>query len=396
MHIETLCSNQQSLEQTLDQLQDNLKNKPIPSLLIMYLSEQDNLQRLPSLFKQKLGDIRFIGCTSCLGVMSHAGHHDDGMGIMSLTDGDGVFGVGFSQIDDNEPTSARQAGHQALLNALQDSGRAGELPAFILLHSSPYFEEAVIEGITQVLGNSVPIIGGSAADNKVAGNWTVFSNAGVAQSGVVISVCYPSCEIGLSFYSGYDPTEFSGVVTQTNGREIITIDHEPAAQVYTRWTNGLNGDIEASNNILAASSLSPLGRRMEKVEGYPFFMLSHPSKVTEKNGICLFSNVSVGETVYLMQGCKSSLITRAGRVTQSALDGSQQLSNNISGALIVFCAGCMLCIDEEMGQVVNGINQCLNGVQFLGAYTFGEQGQMPDNANGHGNLMISALLFFDK
>lgn len=397
MHIETLCANQQSISSILSQLADKLPEHIEPNLLIMYANEHEDLSELAQAVQQRFPATRFIGCTSCLGVMSHTGHHaEQGVGLMALSDEKGGYGVGFCEIENANLTQACEAGHKALLNALQDSGRAGELPAFVIIHTAPSYEEAVIKGVNQLLGNSVPIIGGSAADDRVAGNWQVFCSYGQAQTGVVISVCYPSCEVGLSFYSGYDPTEFSGLVTETSGREIISIDGEPAAQVYSRWTQGLGGKIAAGNNILAPSSLSPLGRRMEHVEGYPFFMLSHPHKVSEREGICLFTNINVGERVYLMQGSKSSLITRGGRVTQSALDSSVQQSNNISGALIIFCAGCMLSIDAEMEQVVDGINQCLNGVQFLGAYTFGEQGLMPDHTNGHGNLMISALLFFDK
>lgn len=407
MQITTSYSSNQYLAQSVEQLALQLRETKASgasstNFLIFYINQQHEAEPVVALLKQHFPNVKFIGCTSCQGVMCNSGHHEfnqegEGIGLMSLSDAQGVFGTGLCHIQlDTTKDSAKLAGKKALMDALQDSGRAGELPAFVLLHSSPGFEEAVLEGMRDIFGDSVPIVGGSAADDFDKGQWLVFCSEGASHTGVAVAVCYPSCEVALSFYSGYDPSEYSGMVTKTEGREIISIDHKPAAEVYHRWTGGLGGTLLPGNNILRHSSLTPLGRRVDTVAGYPFYILSHPEIVTDSQGLRLFSKINEGERIYLMLGNKPSLITRGGRVIKSALDGDGKNEQKTLGALIIFCAGYMLTVQDEMEQVVDNIDQCLNGVPFLGAYTFGEQGMMPDHCNGHGNLMVSALLFLDE
>ncbi len=63
--------------------------------------------------------------------------------------------------------------------------------------------------------------------------------------------------------------------------------------------------------------------------------------------------------------------------------------------MIVYCAGCMLTVQNEMDRVVKELNDTLNGSPFLGTFTFGEQGCFIGGENRHGNLMISAVIFSD-
>lgn len=57
----------------------------------------------------------------------------------------------------------------------------------------------------------------------------------MAQDGIGLAVLYPDCQLAFQFHSGYVPAEFSGEITACDGREVLTIDHQPAAEVYARW-----------------------------------------------------------------------------------------------------------------------------------------------------------------
>ncbi|MBK7285285.1 MAG: hypothetical protein IPI83_14040, partial [Sphingomonadales bacterium] len=61
--------------------------------------------------------------------------------------------------------------------ALTDSGRPEELPGIVWLNAAPGREEEVLKGIVDILGPNVPVLGGSAADNRVAGNWCLLTRA---------------------------------------------------------------------------------------------------------------------------------------------------------------------------------------------------------------------------
>jgi hypothetical protein len=88
---------------------------------------------------------------------------------------------------------------------------------------------------------------------------------------------------------------------------------------------------------------------------------------------------------------KRRLIERAGRAAQviERLPGG---ADSLAGGLMVYCAGCMLAVDDEMPNVAREVGNSMGGAPFVGCFTFGEQGFMADR-NMHGNLMISAIAF---
>jgi hypothetical protein len=62
-----------------------------------------------------------------------------------------------------------------------------------------------------------------------------------------------------------------------------------------------------------------------------------------------------------------------------------------SGALIMYCAGCMLQIENKIDDIAQGFASSLRQ-PFLATFPFGEQGR-EGGKNRHGNLMYAVLLF---
>ncbi|MEM6932707.1 MAG: FIST C-terminal domain-containing protein, partial [Pseudomonadota bacterium] len=279
--------------------------------------------------------------------------------------------------------------------ALDAADRQGEAPDLVWLTTSPGTEEDVLRGITDVVGASVPVVGGSAADNDISGSWRIFDGSEALAVGVIVSVLFPSSRLSMAYQSGYAPTQKTGVVTRADGRRLIEIDGRPAAEVYADWTDGL---IKAPAEdetlmILSESTFTPLGRRSGTVADVPFYLLSHPASVEADGSINLFADIAEGDELTLMQGAADSLTSRAGRVASFAASSGRIAPNEISGALVIYCGGCMLAVRERMNEVASGIDAALNGAPFLGIFTFGEQGPILSGQNAHGNLMISCVTF---
>ena len=72
----------------------------------------------------------------------------------------------------------------------------------------------MIEGLRRVVGDRCPIIGGSAADNAVAGKWRQIGPDGPMNDGLVVGVVFSSGGIGFAFQGGYEPSGHNGVVTR--------------------------------------------------------------------------------------------------------------------------------------------------------------------------------------
>ncbi len=365
-----------------------------PDLLVLHASVEYEGKALIAALNACAPGIPIHGGTSCRGVMTEAGLHmdaDRGLGLFGLSDPDGgTYGVGAAEFGDDPGEATRKA----LSEALDAANAPGEMPAMIWLSSAPGHEEIVLATIAQMVGDNVPIAGGSAADNTVSGEWLQFANDRVYKDGVAILAMFPSSDVHFAFHSGYEPTDRRGMVTHARGRELLEIDGRPAAEVYNEWTRGLIADYLAEEEtILSQSTFNPLGRVVGEVEGLPYYQLSHPSATTREQSLQLFTCISAGEEIVLMRGTKESLVSRVGRVAMSALEAHGAHPRDVAGALIIYCAGCMLGVHDQLDRVVESLHSALPGVPFLGAFTFGEQGTFLGGENRHGNLMISVLLF---
>lgn len=394
MKISTAWSTEPGSQATIQgafkEIQDGLGGNP--DYLLVYASVEYDAQVIISRLKEMAPGMPLQGSTSCLGVMTTEGFHSAagrGLGLFGIRDEAGDYGVGAAPITNNP----REAGAQAIKKAIAAAGRHGEPPDLVWISGVPGNEEAVLLGIQEVIGTDVPIAGGSSADNTVEGLWEQFANGQTYTDAVVVGALYPSTAIYHSFHSGYSPTPIRGQITKAEGRTLQEIDGQPAAIVYNDWTQGaITGHLQGGN-VLSDTSLFPLGRQVGQVGELPYHRLAHPDSVTEDGGLTLFADVQVGEELVLMHGTKGSLVSRAGRVAHSALAIGGLTANEIAGALMIYCAGCMLTIQDEMDQVVDEVNAALGGQPFLGAYTFGEQGCFAKGENYHGNLMIAVVVF---
>ncbi|MEO1704378.1 MAG: FIST N-terminal domain-containing protein, partial [Pseudomonadota bacterium] len=215
----------------------------------------------------------FHGSTSCLGAMTHEGA-TRGVAIFCIADPDGAYGTGLSDFAEGPRHAAASATQQALMAA----DRLGERPELVWVAATPGAEEDVVEGIQDVVGADIPVIGGSAADNSVEGNWFVFDGTDTLGEGVIVSVLFPSRPLSFAYQNGYSPTAHKGTVTQADGRTIREIDGKPAMDVYADWTENAVTTVPrgaGAKAILGDSTLWPLGREISQLGQVPFYLLAH-------------------------------------------------------------------------------------------------------------------------
>lgn len=386
-------------------LEQNIAGTDIaPSFIYAFYGCDHDHAEVQGFLHDRFPGVPFLGGTSCGGVMDQVGlHGPQSIGLLLIEDPDGEYGVAACELGDD----AANAGEAMLREALENAKCPGELPELIWIFQAPGREEDVIDGLRRVVGDTCPIIGGSAADNTVEGNWNQISPAGSFVDGLVVAALFPSGGISYAFQGGYEPagpsgiatridfnaTGTSGVVTRSSAREILEIDGQPAAATYNSWNNDLLGDkVATGGTILIDTTMRPIAVDAGEIEGIPQYLLIHPESVTKSGGLSTFASVEEGSRVYSMSGNRDRLIDRAARVAKEA---SEQLPNGraqLAGGLMVYCAGCMLAVDEEMPAVADRVAQSFEGMPFLGCFTFGEQGKLVDH-NVHGNLMISAIAF---
>lgn len=379
------------------------RTQPQPSLVCAFYDADHDDRQLHEFLKTRFPFAALLGGTSCGGAMSEVGLGGSGsIGLLIIDDPDGDYGTAAVELEGDAADCAERAIHAALENA----GCPGELPELVWLYQAPGQEEAVIEGLRRVVGDRCPIIGGSSADNTVSGGWRQLGPDGPQRNSVVVGVLFSSGGIGYAFQGGYEPTGPSGVVTRigydpsgesgivtkVRSRQIIAIDGEPAAEVYNRWLGGtLSEKVASGGNILTDTTMFPLGIDAGRIDDLTHYLLIHPEQITADGALSTFASIEEGTRLYSMRGDKARLVERAGRVASAAVN-SLGGSDNLAGGLIVYCAGCMLAVGDEMPRVATAVSTSLGGKPFVGCFTFGEQGLVLDR-NAHGNLMISAIVF---
>ena len=368
-----------------------------PDFLAVHASLAWDVEELRGAALETLAGLHLHGGTSCRGVMGNGGarlQDRRGIGAFAIWDREGDFGSGSAELGSDPRAAAATATREALAAA----GRIGEAPELIWLTAAPGCEELVLQGIIDVVGAHPRIMGGSSADDEVAGAWRQFDASAVRSDGVVVSVLFTSRPVSLSYQNGYAPAGPSAVVTGVEGRRILTLDDRPAAEVYAQWFAAGGGEPlpatgEGAVSILAESTFRPLGRAAGTLNGVAQYALVHPAERHPDGSMSLFSDVEPGERLWLMAGSAESLVARAGRVAAQAAHNRLNRDGPVAGALVIFCGGCMLAITEEMDRVAAEVDRALDGRPFLGIFTFGEQGVLASGSVEHANLMISCAAF---
>ncbi len=356
--------------------------------LVCYYTEEYDSELIRSALTEYFPGVPFHGSSSCQAVMTDQGFHA-GPVIAALAiydEGSYAYGTGISHSGKSDGVT------EALDMALEDANRIGEVPDLILLHATPGNEEAIIESVDDRFGTLVPIIGGSAADNKIVGKWSVITTQGHTREGVSLTLFYSSQHVDIAFSAGHSPTNIKGIATKTKGRCLLEIDGEPALERYRQWTNHQQNKTDKDNLLFTNASAYPLGRIAGYLYDRPYYKLSHPIRETKEGGIELFTNIAEGDELTLMKGTREHLIARAARVVNIAFNQKLEESRKI-GVINIFCAGPMLHLKQDMNNVCEQINQELDQLPFICPFTFGEQGRFIGGENGHGNLMISSAIF---
>jgi hypothetical protein len=388
-------STQSDVGKAVEELTASLKQIGLPVRGgVVYCTIELPTEELQPALKRALGDVPFIGCTSCLGVGSSArflGNGKPAVAALWLL-GEGVrFGTALLS---KAAQQAEHVGAKLARTAMSTAGMAASDVRFAIFHATPGDEEAALRGISGELSAGVPLIGGTAADNDLSAKWSLFTEKGISTDGFALAVCNWPGKLAAAYRGGYLLAGPKGKVTRSSGRVVQEIDGRPAAAVYNEWIRGaIAAQLESGGAILRESTLNPLGVARARLGNLDLHLLVHPERVvsTEKS-LHLFAEVKEGEVVHLMRSSPTALVRRASAVAEEALRRSKVTRGEIDAALMIYCGGCLLAIPDQAERMLADFGQAVAQAAALSAFTFGEQGCIVPERIDHGNLMCCVLL----
>ena len=359
-----------------------------PTWALLYGVEDCCFAAIMSALRRRYPTLSVFGTTSFRGIFTRQGFIRDPTLLVADADDEIVPAIVLQRATAEEARSKAQAACHAILKQL------GKAPSMLLLHATPGFEERILAGVHDVFGKDVPLYGGSAADDKLAGKWQVFANGEFCDQGFLLIGMSKAQPPSGGFLSGYLPTDHGGRVTRASGRIVYEIDGRPAAEVYNEWTNGaIATELGRGGDIMSKTNLLPVGRTVGNAHAMPRRLLAHPREVVIDGvkALSFFAEFKKGEEVGLMTSTRDPLVSRVRRAVQRARGVTR---GSPRGALLVYCAGCLGVMLDKADQIAAEFAQEVGEAPFVGICTFGEQGTFFEKAESwHGNLMCSAVLF---
>ena len=375
---------------------------PHPDWIIVFHTDSVAPEFAQQAVKTAFPNAAVHGCSSSTAMFGGDGIMEDpSIGVLAIADPGGAFGIGIASFAQLAPADAAQ---RTVEQAIAAAGKSGAVPDFIWLSAVPGCEEAIIAGIEQVVGASVPIVGGSAAlnglggtpeDPEQAGRCAVFDCDATVNDGLLLSVGFVTGQVCHGFFGGYRATEKTGIVTAAQGRVLLTIDEQPAAQVYDQWSEGLIAAEVANNgDVVTQTTMSPIGVTVGYVGTAPLYGLVHPVRV-ENGTLRVHTVIPEGSRVTLMAGDQDILVHRTAELVERTRALFNVSAPRAIGGLMSYCAACVGPLAERGAEMIDLVRDALGGAPFLGGFFFGEQGRFWHNRNAHANLMVSLLLFED-
>ena len=350
-------------------------------MAFVYGSADYDIKAMMAGVTKAMPNIPVIGNTSFTGVITPEGYisSENGfIGIMAMSDADLAVGIAASERTADSP---EVIGAKIAKEAMQAAGKTCA-PDYFYMVASPAEEEHYLKGITEVIGR-VPFFGGSAADNEIAGKWSIYTADKIFTDGCAVAFFYTDGKFANEYTGAYHETNDVGVVTKMNGdRNIVEIDGVPSLEKYASWRNM---DIEAVKGgaLLVETICSPLGVKDRLGD---LVAIRHPMNGNDDNTMNVGNMVAEKTAVIRMEATVDELIDSTGN-TLKALNTA--MGTKPAAYHLVHCGGRRAGIGERIDEVAKQLIAEANGVPFICEFTFGEYGFKGDGLNTCGGLMLS-------
>lgn len=373
----TLESAFEAGKETAEKAKHGLKGSKVGML---FTSVDYNQNEVMKGVKSVVGDTPIVGCTSSGAIIVPDGviTSDHGFaGMLLLDDENMVVGAAGSPLKNGD---ARETGRMVAMEALDRAG-LDYAPSYYYMVASPKEEEYYVKGIQDVIGD-VPFFGGSAADNALSGDWSIFCDGTSFSDGVAVIFFYTDKPIETVYTGAYHESKNVGIITKIDGdRKLVEIDGVPALKKYAEWTNK-NPDELMGMDLLVASITAPLG--VKDTIG-DLIAIRHPMGGNKDYSINIGNKLAVNTAIIQMECTVDELINSTG----STLKDVNNKLDTPAAYFLVHCGGRKMGIGDRIEEVHKELVKTSKGVPFITIFTFGEYGYNEHTRNTCGGLMLS-------
>ncbi len=227
---------------------------------------------------------------------------------------------------------------------------------------------AILRGILSVLGETVPIAGGTAGDSgKFHRTWQFAGRNLLTDAAVAIGFS-GNFYLGTGVRSGWSPIGLAKKVTRASGNVLYELNGEPALQVYERFLG------KHAAKLPAVGVEYPLGLVGRCLGGdhEDYYLLRATMSVDRQNGSIQFAGeIPQGAVVHFTCGDSNSILAATAEAARLA---NVELGD-VSPAMVFFysCMARKIVLGQRTQEELDRVREVFGTeVPILGFYTYGE------------------------
>lgn len=224
---------------------------------------------------------------------------------------------------------------------------------------------ALVHGLAQGLGRSVPITGGLAADGGAFQRTWVMGNEGITdRTAVAVGLYGESLVLGHASFGGWTAFGPDRLVTRARGNVLYELNNEPALTTYKRYLG------EHASRLPASGLLFPFAIQGHGAAGTG--IIRTILGVNEAEGsLTLAGEVEQGTYLRLMQASTERLIDGAESAAEAAMAMTAPLPPAL--AILVSCIGRKLVMGRQVDGEIEAVADALGAhTTMTGFYSNGE------------------------
>lgn len=338
-----------------------------PKLCIVFASSKFDQEKLVSGVKSVMGEATVIGCSTAGEITTNGPSNKPSIAVMAIATDDVEF---IADVGEHIKYNPREAGKDV---AKKVKDRIGDMSLFVMLPDVLVGNGAdIVRGVTDVLGEFFPVVGGAAGDDFKFEQTYQYLNGKVYSGAVIGMGVKGNVKIGIGVKHGWVPIGLSRKVTKSQGAVLYELDGEPAINIYKEYF-GEKIAAELETEKLARLAITyPLGM---KIEGHDEMLIRDAISVDTDGSLTCAAEIPEGSDIQLMMGSKEEAIKVAQEAAKNAVE---QLGGAEPRAVIIFnCIARNKLFGEFSGEEIKAIQKSIGAdVPLIGFYTYGEQAPM--------------------
>jgi hypothetical protein len=326
--------------------------------LVLAFGSVAALQAGADSLRQALGTAHIAGCSTA-GEISGQGVTDDSLVVTALAFDTASVRQSNTELRDMEDSHA--AGRR-LAQGLPSAGLRGIM---VFGQGVQINGSALLAGMTDVVGEQVPITGGLAGDGGAFARTWVLDDLGLSSQRLVCVGLYgQSLQFSYGSFGGWSPFGPARKVTRSHHNVLYEMDGESALAIYKRYLG------EHARGLPASGLLFPFA--MLGQDHSELGLIRTILGVNEADGsLTLAGDIDPDGYLKLMHASTDALVDGAQSAAEAAL--AMPIAPGECLAVLVSCVGRKLVmggrVDEEVEAVVRVFGQATT---VAGFYSYGE------------------------